>query len=157
MSRVVRRADVFWADMLKQVDWYREKAGLAVAEGDVNAIEVTLKTLAINPGLGRPHFLCWRELPGIRSCRVERPYHRRSRIRHPDLAIRYGGNTLRSHFDPIAPHEIVPLFGKFQLPKCSVDAPKNSPLFRRQHLLFHHGCWNCREMWIAVNQCCAAR
>jgi len=35
MIRVVRRADVFWADLLKQVDWYREKAGSQVAEGYV--------------------------------------------------------------------------------------------------------------------------
>jgi len=33
MIRVVRQADAFWADMLKQVDWYREKAGPVVAEG----------------------------------------------------------------------------------------------------------------------------
>jgi len=76
MIRVVRRADVFWADMLKQVDWYREKAGPEVAEGYVNAIETTLQTLTKTPGLGRPRFPRWRELVGIRSWRVERPYHR---------------------------------------------------------------------------------
>ena len=76
MIRVVRRADVFWADMLKQVDWYREKAGPKVAEGYVNAIETTLQTLTKTPGLGRPRFPRWRELVGIRSWRVERPYHR---------------------------------------------------------------------------------
>ena len=76
MIRVVRQADIFWADMLKQVDWYREKAGPAVAEGYVNAVEATLQTLAKNPGLGRPRFSRWQELSGIRAWRVERPYHR---------------------------------------------------------------------------------
>jgi toxin ParE1/3/4 len=76
MIRVVRQADIFWADMLKQVDWYREKAGSEVAEGYVNAVEATLQTLAKNPGIGRPRFSTWRELAGIRSWRVERPYHR---------------------------------------------------------------------------------
>jgi plasmid stabilization system protein ParE len=62
--------------MLKQVYWCREKASPAVAEGYVNAVEATLQTLAENPGLGRPRFLRRRELAGIRSWRVERPYHR---------------------------------------------------------------------------------
>jgi toxin ParE1/3/4 len=76
MIRVVRQADAFWADMLKQVDWYREKAGPEVAERYVNAVEATLLTLAETPGLGRPRFLRLRELAGIRSWRVQRPYHR---------------------------------------------------------------------------------
>jgi len=36
MIRVVRQSDYFWADMLKQVDWYREMAGSEVAEGYVD-------------------------------------------------------------------------------------------------------------------------
>jgi len=76
MILVVFRADVFWADVLKQLDWYVDKAGPAVAEGYVNAIEVTLQALAKNASLGRPRFARWQELAGIRSWRVERPYHR---------------------------------------------------------------------------------
>jgi toxin ParE1/3/4 len=76
MIRAVRQSDYFWADMLKQVDWYREKAGPEVAQGYVNAIEATLQMLAKTPGLGRPRFPHWRELAGIRSWRVQRPYHR---------------------------------------------------------------------------------
>jgi toxin ParE1/3/4 len=76
MIRAVRQADVFWEDVIKQVDWYREKAGSAVADGYVNAIEATLQALAKNPSLGRPRFARWQELAGIRSWRVERPYHR---------------------------------------------------------------------------------
>lgn len=76
MSREIRQADVFWADLLKQVDWYREMAGPGVAENYVNAVEASLKVLAITPALGRLRFPNWRELAGIRSWRVERPYHR---------------------------------------------------------------------------------
>jgi len=47
-----------------------------VAEGYVNAVEATLQRLATNPSLGRPRFPRWQELAGIRSWRVERPYHR---------------------------------------------------------------------------------
>ncbi len=76
MIRVVRQSDCFWADLLRQVDWYREKAGPAVAEGYVNAVEATLQALAKTPGLGCPRFQHWPELAGIRSWRVDRPYHR---------------------------------------------------------------------------------
>jgi len=37
------------------------------------------------------------------------------------------GNALGSHFDPIAPHEIVSVFGKLQPPKCRIDAHKPCP------------------------------
>jgi toxin ParE1/3/4 len=72
----VRQSDDFWFDMLKQVDWYREKASPEVAEGYINAVEATLQSLAKTPGLGRPRFPSWPELAGIRSWRVERPYQR---------------------------------------------------------------------------------
>jgi toxin ParE1/3/4 len=76
MTRTVRQADVFWTDLLKQVDWYREKAGPEVAESCVNAVETTLQTLAQNPEIGRPRFQSWPEMAGIRSWRVNRPFHR---------------------------------------------------------------------------------
>lgn len=76
MSRLLRQADLFWADMLKQVDWYREKAGSEIAEGYVNAVETTLQNLSNNPELGRLRFTDRPDLAGIRSWRVGRPYHR---------------------------------------------------------------------------------
>ena len=39
-------------------------------------MEATLKKLAITPGLGRRRFARWPELAGIRSFRVQRPFHR---------------------------------------------------------------------------------
>jgi toxin ParE1/3/4 len=76
MTRTICRADCFWTDLLKQVDWYRDKAGPQVAERYVNAVESTLGILAENPELGRPRFQHWPELAGLRSWRVDRPYHR---------------------------------------------------------------------------------
>jgi toxin ParE1/3/4 len=76
MIRLIRQSDCFWEELLKQIDWYREKASPEVAEGYVNAVEATLQALARDPGLGRPRFLNWPKLVGLRSWRVDRPYHR---------------------------------------------------------------------------------
>jgi hypothetical protein len=32
------------------------------------------------------------------------------------------GNAFSNHLDPVAPHEVVSVFGELQLPKCRVDA-----------------------------------
>ena len=76
MSLAIHKSDYFWADLLKQVDWYRDKAGPDVAEGYVAAVEATLEELSKTPGLGPPRFQDWPALAGIRSWRVRRPYHR---------------------------------------------------------------------------------
>jgi toxin ParE1/3/4 len=73
---MVRQSDFFWEDMLRQVDWYSEKAGPGVAASYVNAVEATLKELSRTPGLGRLRFQSLPKLSGIRSWRVERPFHR---------------------------------------------------------------------------------
>jgi plasmid stabilization system protein ParE len=76
MSLIIQQSDDFWADMVKQVDWYRDKAGPAVATQYVNAVEATLLRLAKMPGLGRPRFNNWPELAGMRSYCAQRPYQR---------------------------------------------------------------------------------
>jgi len=43
MSLAVNQADYFWADLVRQTDWYRDKAGSAVAERYVDAVEATLQ------------------------------------------------------------------------------------------------------------------
>ena len=88
MSLLLRRSDYFWADLLKQVDWYRDKAGPELAERYVNAVEATLNRLTKMPGLGRLRFRDRPELTGIRSCRVQKPYHRHL------LFYRYDEQTL---------------------------------------------------------------
>ena len=76
MSRSLQRADDCWADLTRQVDWYRDEASPEVAERFVDAVEATLSVLAEQPGLGRARFRNWPELEGIRSFRVQRPFHR---------------------------------------------------------------------------------
>jgi plasmid stabilization system protein ParE len=76
MIQSIRRADCFWTDMLRQVDWYRANAGPEVAVKYVGAIESTLRSLAKSPTLGRLRFSHIKELEGIRAWRVEHPYQR---------------------------------------------------------------------------------
>ncbi len=76
MSLGVGQSDDFWADLLRQVDWYRDNAAAEIAECYVNAVEATLRELARAPGNGRLRFRNWPELAGIRSWRVQKPYHR---------------------------------------------------------------------------------
>jgi len=76
VSLQLYQSDGFWADLAKRLDWYRERAGSDVAEDFVNAVQATLDSLAETPGLGRPRFTKWPELAGLRSFRVNRPFHR---------------------------------------------------------------------------------
>lgn len=76
MSLVLNRSDDFWADMLRQVDWYRDHASPEIAERYINAVELTLDALIKAPRMGRLRFVGWLELAGIRSWKVQRPYQR---------------------------------------------------------------------------------
>lgn len=76
MSLSLQQSDCFWADLLKQVDWYREHATPEAAERFVDATQATLLELIRTPGLGRPRFANWPELKGIHSFRVQRPFNR---------------------------------------------------------------------------------
>ena len=76
MSLSLQRSDDFWADLTRQVDWYRDEANPRVAGRFVDAVEATLDILLEQPGMGRARFRNWPELGGIRSFRVQRPFHR---------------------------------------------------------------------------------
>ena len=76
MSRSLERSDDFWDDLARQVDWYRDEAGSAVALRFVDAVEATLHALLEQPRMGRLRFRDWPELKGIRSFRVRRPFNR---------------------------------------------------------------------------------
>jgi plasmid stabilization system protein ParE len=76
VSLSLRQSDYFWADLTKQVDWYRENANPEVAERFVDAVEVMLKEATITPSLGRQRSAQWPELADVRSYRVQRPFHR---------------------------------------------------------------------------------
>ncbi len=76
MSLVLSRSDDFWADLLRQVDWYRDNTSSEIAERYIDAVELTLDALIKAPGMGRSRFVGWPELAGIRSWKVQRPYQR---------------------------------------------------------------------------------
>lgn len=76
MSLMITQSDYFWADLQRQVDWYRDRAGPEIATAYVSAVETTLHHLARTPRIGRLRFWHWPELGGIRSWRVRKPYHR---------------------------------------------------------------------------------
>jgi plasmid stabilization system protein ParE len=76
VSLSLQQSDYFWADLLKQVDWYREHATPEIAERFVDTVQTTLHQLTHTPGMGRPRFADWPELKGIRSFRVQRPFNR---------------------------------------------------------------------------------
>ena len=63
MSLAVGQSDYFWADLLKQVDWYRDHAASAIAERYVDAVETTLQELTKTPGIGRLRFKTCPSLP----------------------------------------------------------------------------------------------
>ena len=76
MSLIIRQSDYFWADLQRQVDWYRDKAGSELATRYVDTVQATLEQLTKAPRIGKLRFLDWPELAGIRSWRVQKPYHR---------------------------------------------------------------------------------
>ena len=76
MRLTVERADFFWTDLARRVDWYRDKAGPEVAVRFVDAVEATLADLTRTPALGRLRFQNWPGLEGMRSFRVRRPFQR---------------------------------------------------------------------------------
>ena len=76
MRLTLERADCFWADLVRQVDWYRDKAGPEVAVRFVDAVETPLADLTRTPGLGRLRFQNWPGLEGMHSFQVRRPFHR---------------------------------------------------------------------------------
>lgn len=76
MSLSLRQSDHFWADLLKQVDWYRNHATPEIAERFVAAVQATLHKLTKTPRMGRQRFVDWPELEGMHSFRVQPPYNR---------------------------------------------------------------------------------
>ena len=76
MRLALQQSEFFWADLTKQVDWYREHATPEIAVRFVNAAGQVLNQLRKTPGLGRLRFGEWPELEGMHSFRLQRPFHR---------------------------------------------------------------------------------
>jgi hypothetical protein len=69
MIRVVRQADIFWADMLKQVDWYRDPSSKKPLQvNDVNLVSQMFRPIRYRPRAKAFHLT----MPpsGIASCAV---------------------------------------------------------------------------------------
>jgi plasmid stabilization system protein ParE len=79
VSLALQQSDFFWADLAKQVDWYRDRASPEVAARFVDAVEQTLNKLTKTPGIGRLRFVGWPELEGMHSFRVQRLFTTSSR------------------------------------------------------------------------------
>jgi len=79
---IVRRSETFDADLERQFRWYLLEAGLdpipalELAERFAKAVDDTLDFLTENPEAGRPRFHNFADLPGIRSWRLQKPFHR---------------------------------------------------------------------------------
>ncbi len=76
MSLRLTQSEYFWVDLTRRVDWYRTHASPTVAVRFVDAVQATLQSLVESPRLGKPRFTDWPELTGLRSFRVDRPFHR---------------------------------------------------------------------------------
>lgn len=78
----IRRSEAFEADEERQFRWYLLQTGLdpipalELAKRFALAVDDTLVFLSENPEAGRPRFITFTDLPGIRSWRLEKPFHR---------------------------------------------------------------------------------
>ena len=79
---ILRRSEKFDIDLEQQFRWYLLETGLdsipalELAERFAGAVTRTLDSLIRNPQMGRPRFVSFSDLPGIRSWRLEKPFHR---------------------------------------------------------------------------------
>jgi len=71
----LQRSDAFVADFEQQVRWYVEKAGESVARRYLGALDATLNLLRERPAIGRRRRFRHPMLKGLRSLRVNPPFH----------------------------------------------------------------------------------
>lgn len=72
----VRESSAFFADFERIARWYVHEAGVEVAQRWLDALDATVEELKATPGLGRMRRFPHPELQGLRSFRVQRPFHR---------------------------------------------------------------------------------
>lgn len=76
MSVALHRSDYFNEDFDLQYRWYLREAGEELAERYFAAVLASVRFLRQNPGVGRERKFHHQALKGLRSFRVERPFHR---------------------------------------------------------------------------------
>lgn len=74
MSRAIQKASAFKADFENLFSRYVDRAGVEVAWRFQTALDGSLVKLSIRPDLGRPRHFRHRDLSGLRSFAVERPF-----------------------------------------------------------------------------------
>ncbi len=72
----IRKSSAFFADFEHVARWYVREAGVEVARRWLDALDATLMEFKATPGLGRLRRFAHPELHGLRSFRVQRPFHR---------------------------------------------------------------------------------
>lgn len=72
----VRKSSAFFTDFEHVARWYVREAGAEVARRWLDALDATVEKLYATPGLGRRRRFGHPELVGLRSFRVQRPFHR---------------------------------------------------------------------------------
>jgi len=76
MKLELRKAGQFIADFEEQVHWYEQKGGAELSERFFSAVKQTLEVLSEHPGLGRKRRFPQRELRGVHSFAIARPFNR---------------------------------------------------------------------------------
>src|SRR3989454_11320242 len=78
----VQRSERFDIDLERQFRWYLVETdldpvdALALATRFAEAVDAALEFLRRNPEIGRRRFRTYPDLPGTRSWRARRPFHR---------------------------------------------------------------------------------
>ncbi len=99
----VRRSESFDSDLERQFRWYLLETGLdpipalELAERFAKAVDDTLDFLTENPQAGRPRFLAFPDLPGVRSWRLQKPFHRFLIFYHYEGRILFAERLLEGH------------------------------------------------------------
>ncbi len=76
MSRAIQKADWFISDFELQYGWCVHEAGLSIAIAYLHGLNETLELLAVFPELGRVRRFRHPKLRGLRSFRVNPPFHK---------------------------------------------------------------------------------
>ncbi|MSU59145.1 MAG: type II toxin-antitoxin system RelE/ParE family toxin [Pedosphaera sp.] len=76
MNLAIQKSPLFHADVTRQFGWYFDEAGDELAWRFFTTVDLTLLKLSRQPDLGRARCFCNPILRGLRSFRVEPPFHR---------------------------------------------------------------------------------
>ena len=76
MNLGVQKSPLFQADATSQFGWYFDEAGEELAWRFLRTVDLTLQKLSRQPGLGRVRRFRNPVLHGLRSFRVDPPFHR---------------------------------------------------------------------------------